>query len=454
MKKPPPHIILFLSDQHRGQAMAHLGDSNLLTPNMDKMAKGGVSFERAYTNCPVCTPARGTIFSGRHAHSGPVQAFTDTYSINSPSLATILRENGYHTAYFGKWHCGIVKNQKSKAVKENINEYSGNAERTPERHRAGFQDWNAYECTNQHYKCHYYHNDEVEPRKVDGYCPDEMTKLALDYIKNYDKEEPLFLVLSVNTPHFNLEAPEKWKRHNGEELTVRDNFDGSHPVIRKDLALYYDMIENLDWNMGRVLNELESNSKFKNTMTTYISDHGEFMGSHGRGWAKSHPEEESVRIPAIFNWNEKIPAKGNTKGLFSLVDFVPTVLGTIGIDVPVYCQGESFAPLLQGEKMQTPESVLIEMHGNPHWKLELMDWRGLVTEDWKYAFYENGEELLFDLKGDPYEQNNLSKTDVARCTKMRELLLVKLKETREPFFDVIIEHGVSMNKPDMDSSKS
>ncbi|SVD62738.1 uncharacterized protein METZ01_LOCUS415592, partial [marine metagenome] len=106
-----PHIIYILSDEHRGQAMSHTGDTNVRTPWMDRLAREGVSFERAYANCPICTPSRGTIFSGRHAHSGPVAGFFDVFKPTAPSTATELRKLGYRTAYFGKWHCGIVRNQ-------------------------------------------------------------------------------------------------------------------------------------------------------------------------------------------------------------------------------------------------------------------------------------------------------------------------------------------------------
>ena len=113
-----PHVIYILSDEHFGGAMGHMGDANVRTPNMDRMAAEGVSFERAYANCPVCTPSRGTIFSGRHAHAGPVQFFFDVFKASAPSTATMLRAAGYHTAYFGKWHCGVVHDQEPALVRE------------------------------------------------------------------------------------------------------------------------------------------------------------------------------------------------------------------------------------------------------------------------------------------------------------------------------------------------
>ena len=116
MSTKRPHVIYILSDEHRGQAMGHTGDPNVKTPWMDRLAAGGASFPRAYANCPICTPSRGTIFSGRHAHAGPVAGFFDVFKPTAPSTATELRQHGYHTAYFGKLHCGIVRNQIPQSV--------------------------------------------------------------------------------------------------------------------------------------------------------------------------------------------------------------------------------------------------------------------------------------------------------------------------------------------------
>lgn len=107
-----------LSDEHCGQAMRNMGDANIETPVMDKLAEENVSFEHAYSNCPICTLALGTIFSGCNAYSSPVSYFFDNYKAYSPGTATILRKEGYHTAYFGKWHCGVVRTQISAASKE------------------------------------------------------------------------------------------------------------------------------------------------------------------------------------------------------------------------------------------------------------------------------------------------------------------------------------------------
>ena len=136
-----------------------------------------MAFPRAYANCPICTPSRGTIFSGRHAHAGPVAGFFDVFKPTAPSTATELRKNGYHTAYFGKWHCGIVRNQIPASVSEDTSGLykGGSRNRTPESHRAGFQDWFGFENLNQHFNSSIYELDNVDPTPLEGYETDALT---------------------------------------------------------------------------------------------------------------------------------------------------------------------------------------------------------------------------------------------------------------------------------------
>ena len=442
-----PHIIYILSDEHCGTAMSHTGDQNVSTPNMDQLASEGVSFRNAYANCPICTPSRGTIFSGRYAHAGPVQFFFDVYKATSPSTATILRTAGYHTAYFGKWHCGVVQDQEPDEVRQNRQDYTRWPMRTPEYHRGGFQDWFGFEVNNAPFEGFYYHQNEVNPRKINGYQTDVLTDMAIRYLNEYGHQKPLFLVLSVEPPHFPLGVPDQFMRFDPSELKTQPNFSDT-PEMREKLATYYAMIENLDWNIGRLSDALSRNTQFTdNTLTVYFSDHGDFMGNHGLFERKENPHQESVRVPAIFHWPNQIPAQGMRNELFSLVDMLPTTLGLLEMDMPSYLQGKDFSSALLNKPFVEPNHVLLEMCGNPRWNLDFLDWRGLVTNKWKYAYYETGHELLFDLEEDPYEQTNLVDSQTEIRNQLRQQLLRTLAETREPYFDVLIEHGVRLETP-------
>lgn len=447
-----PHVIYILSDEHFGGAMSHIGDPNVRTPNMDRLAAEGVSFARAYANCPICTPSRGTIFSGRHAHAGPVQYFFDVYKPTAPSIATELQAAGYHTAYFGKWHCGVVQDQIPREVRDNRDEYTRWPHRTPEFHRAGFQDWYGFEINNAPFHGFYYHEHEANPRKMETYQTDYLTDLAIDYLQDYGREQPLFLVLSVEPPHFPLEAPDAFARFDPAQLIVPPTFADT-PEMRQRLATYYAMVENLDWNIGRLLAALAALPAFNdNTLTIYFSDHGDFMGTHGAINRKEHPHEQAVRVPAIFHWPGEIPAQGTRDGLlFSLVDLLPTTLGLLDLAIPLHSQGINASAAVRGDdSFQGPDAVLLEMSGSPRWNFDHHDWRGLVTDRWKYAVYDTGHELLFDLAHDPHETKNLAQSEPEQCSALRSQLLQLLAATREPYFDVLIEHGVPPATPTLD----
>ena len=439
-----PNIIQILSDEHMGLALSCAGDPNVHTPNLDRLAQEGVRFERAYANTPVCTPSRGTMFSGRHAHAGPVQGFFDVWKVNTPSTATLLGEAGYRSAYIGKWHCGIVRDQVPDIVRRDPERYPGEPIRTPEDRRAGFTDWFGFEMINAPFDTYVYRHQDTEPTRLEGYQTDVLTDLAIEYLQQYDGSGPLYLVLSVEPPHFPFEVPERFRRFDPETLVLRPNCVDT-PQIRREMAGYYAMIENLDWNVGRLLAALDELSGFKGdeTCLVYVSDHGELMGSHGLIGRKIYPYEESVRIPAIFRWPGVIPARGAAAGLFSLVDFAPTLLGLVDLPAPSWMQGHDWSSLLRGGADDGPAEVLLEMTGSPLWSPSYPNWRGLTDGRWKYAYYEHGLEQLFDLENDPYEQHDLATTEVERLEAFRTRLLDLLAANREPFFDVLIEHGVA-----------
>jgi arylsulfatase A-like enzyme len=367
-----------------------------------------------------------------------VQNFFDCWKVAGPSTATHLRRAGYHTAYFGKWHIGVQYDQTPPGNKGKNPPIGVWYQRTTEDRRAGFEDWFAFEVNNTPFDGYYYHQNEVNPRPLPGYQTDALTDMAIDYLRSYDGDEPLFLVLSIEPPHFPLDAPERFKRFDPNQLILPPNFVDT-PKNRADLATYYAMIENLDWNIGRLMEAMGGLDRFKrDTLTIYFSDHGDFMGSHGLSCQKTHPHEESTRIPAIFHYPGVIPAMGDIDGLFSLVDLFATTLSLAGAPVPSYQQGTDWAPKLLGEKFDGPEAVLLEMQGSPHWTHDYQDWRGFTDARWKYAFYENGAERFYDLQSDPWEMNDLGGNE-ALCRPMRQRLLKMLAEAREPYFDVIMQ---------------
>jgi arylsulfatase A-like enzyme len=336
-----PDIIVLLSDQHRGQTMSWMGDRDVATPVMDRLAGEGCGFRRAYANCPVCTPSRGTLLSGRHAHAGPVQHFFDVFKPRGPSLAHAFARAGWRTAWFGKWHLGGTHDQQAPGSPPPGGFPNRNAMRTPEFFRAGFQDWAGVELNNDHFNHYIWRDHDTAPTPLAGYSSDGLTDAFLDYLERRDQAQPLFATLSINQPHFPLLVPDRWRRHDPAALTLRGNCPDL-PAIRGQLATYLAMIENVDWNLGRVFDAVQRRGR--DTLLVYLSDHGEFLGSHGRVCRKEHPYEEAVRIPALFRWPGRIPARGGIDGLFSLVDLMPTLLGLAGLPQPAHLQGHDWSP--------------------------------------------------------------------------------------------------------------
>jgi len=363
-------------------------------------------------------------------------------------MASLLSDAGYRTAYFGKWHCGTIRDQLATKTL-NVAEPTL---RTPELYRAGFQDWYGFELINSPYHSYFFRNNETTPTAIDGYQTDGFTNLFLDYLSAYDAREPLFAVLSVEPPHFPLEIPPEGTRFELDELHLRPNAPDT-PETRSKLAAYYAMVENVDANVGRIVSFLQTDDRFAgNTLLVYLSDHGEYMGSHGLFERKEHPHEEGVRIPLIFHWPERVRQASNSQTLIGLVDLLPTVLDLVDVSIPDYVQGRSHADALRiGEDSASEGTdVLLEMCQNPRWSLDFVDWRAVVTPRYKYAFYETGDELLYDLKTDPYEQTNLVTKDPQLRGEMRERLLKLLHDTKEPFFDVMINHGRTVRHDTID----
>lgn len=457
-----PNILLIIADQHRGQALSCAGDTNVRTPNLDRLADGGVRFAQARANCPVCTPSRGTIFSGRHAHCGPVQNFWDVYKPGAPSLATILRSEGYRTAYFGKWHCGVVRDQVPSGFRESAESYARSPFRTPETFRGGFQDWFAYEVGDGHFDAMLYSGNDRHPTRLTGYLTDALTDRSISYLEGYNWNEPLFMVVSHLAPHFPLEVPDAWIERRPRSVELRPNVsldsDIPHTQSRRPdftdrLQRYYAMVENLDWNVGRLVDGLTSIQGARPTLVVYVSDHGEFMGSHGRIERKEHPHEESVRIPAIFHGDGVVIPQGTRSEPFSLIDVLPTLLGAVHVAIPPYAQGFDYSACLRGDRVAGPDEVLLEMHGSPRWILDLPDWRGLVWNQWKYAVYEDGSELLFDLERDAFELANLAKTDRHMARHMRKRLARLLEVNADPYFPILLEYGVPSEGTAVDVSR-
>lgn len=411
-----PNIIWIVCDQMRGQALSHMGDPNVSTPHLDRLAAEGITFGQARSGTPVCTPFRGTALTGLYPHQSGITHNRSRLPDAMPTVATILREHGYDTAWFGKWHLDG----------EGKDPIDAGEERGRSTSRAGFDTWLGYQNRNRPFDVRVHGPDPGETREIvlAGYEADVLTDQLLQWIEHHQKapttnDRPFFAVLSMQPPHAPYVAPaEDMVRHHPATVRWRANVPPVSRIrdrARRELAGYYAAIERVDANVGRIRAGLEQLGLQASTYLLFFSDHGDMHGSHG-AFRKSTPYEEAVRIPLIVGG----PTTGHqnyrqSEALVAGIDLLPTTLGLASVSPTWAMAGHDFSPLIRKEPSSTalPSWTYLSLY-HPSGTSYGMDrpFRGIVTEDgWKFVALEHQPWLLFNLSEDPYELANLAYHD-------------------------------------------
>lgn len=437
-KEKRKNIIWIFGDQHRAQALSCNGDPNVATPNIDILSWHGVNCQQAVAGSPLCCPFRGSLLTSLYPHEC-VPGHEYQMDPKLPTVANVFNDNGYETAYFGKWHLDGHHERN----------YRGADHIIPKERRGGFETWIGYENNNCQWDCwvhgHRKSGEDVEHQRLPGYETDALTDMLIDFIKEKkEDEQEFFAVLSVQPPHDPYVAPKEFmENYNPGQLELRPNVPDIPRVqkrARHELAGAYAQIENLDWNIGRIRETLAEAEMEFDTLIVFFSDHGDFHGSQGQ-FRKTSPYEEAIKIPFIISGppTRYGHATGIKDEVVNVVDIAPTTLGLCGIDAPDWMKGFDYSGLYdpQREMGETPDSAYIQIviptgHGSSVNKA----WRGVVTKDgWKYVAFEDMDWLLFNLNEDPYEQANLAHDSVygGKCEELRERLRQWIKGTGDDF---------------------
>ncbi|MDE0608993.1 MAG: sulfatase [Anaerolineaceae bacterium] len=415
-----PNVIWIFGDQHRGQSLGYMGDPNVSTPHLNRLADEGITFTRAVAGFPLCSPFRGALISGQYPHR-VTPGHQTQLDPTLPTVATAFNEAGYHTAWYGKWHIDGAQERERRTAMHII---------PPER-RGHFRKWIGYENNAPQFDCwvHGGEGEEAFHYRLPGYETDALTDLFIEHLRERaGEDEPFFAGLSVIPPHDPYHAPPEWiARHIPARVQLRPNVPDIPRIVeraRNDLAGYHAMIENLDWNVGRIRAALEELGLYENTHVLFFSDHGDMHGSHGQ-FRKTSPWEESLRIPFIIGGgpHRYHHDSGFHEEPINHVDIAPTSLGLCGLEAPAWMQGTDYSGyrLRDREIGDIPDSAYLQtvvptMHGHSVDR----PWRGVVTRDnWKYAVLEGQPWLLFNLNEDPYEQANHAHNSLYHAERRR-----------------------------------
>ena len=427
MKK---NILWIVTDQQRADSISINGSKNSSTPNIDMLARTGVNFTNAISGFPLCCPFRGSMLTSKYPHKCvPGHQYRKPEEL--PTIADVFNDNGYETYYVGKWHIDGAKEENCNTSTHIV----------PKHRRGGFDTWLGYENNNAQYDC-YLHghrfDEEISLFKLNGYETDMLTDLFIDFVTNRDKNAPFFAVVSVQPPHDPYVAPPKFlKNHIPSKIEFKCNVPDVQYIKEQaavDLAGYYAMIENVDYNVGRIVDTLTELKYIEDTHIMYFSDHGDMHGSHGQ-FKKTTVYQEAIRIPFIISGETRREDENHYVGdvdniLINHVDIAPTSLGLCNIEIPDWMEGTDYSGVRLREKYRDdyPDSAYLQsVIPTKHPGSVNKPWRGIITSDgYKYACFENCDWVLFDLNKDPYEMVNLAHDDM--YLKLRLNLREKLEQ--------------------------
>ncbi len=411
---PPNVLIILTDDQGWGDFSLH-GNTNLATPHIDQLAKSGARFEHFYV-CPVCSPTRAEMLTGRWHPRGGVRDVTsggERLDLDETTIADVFRDAGYRTALFGKWHNGTQGPYHPLA--------------------RGFDEF--YGFTSGHWG-HYFSpliEEQDELTRGAGYLPDDLTNHAIDFMRREDSK-PFFTILTLNTPHSPMQVPDTWwDRVKDRPLEMQ----GLHPdkedqqFTRAALA----MCENIDWNVGRLMATLEQEKIAEETIVVFFCDNGPNSNRWNGGLRgqKGSVDEGGVRSPLFIRWPGKIPAETTVKPIAGAVDLLPTLSELAGIKdaPPKPLDGVSVAPLLKNPDADWSDRLLFA------------HWNGKVSvRNQKYRLDESGR--LYDIENDPGQSQDVQ----ADHSDIHQQLVAAVAEYREQVLsDLVSNMPVMAGRP-------
>jgi arylsulfatase A len=395
-EKRKPNVIVILADDLGWGDVGFNGRKEWTTPNLDRLAKKGIKFNRWYTAAVVCAPSRGALMTGKYTiHSG-VSANNDDLPRTEVTLAAALRRLGYRTGLFGKWHHGRPREGEKSYVH-------------PLDH--GFDEFFGYTDARdawEKFPKKLWQGREQIDVKDNGYADTLFTDHALDFVK-HNKDHPFFLYLAFVAPHFHVQAPAADVQPFIGKFKEKD-------ASKNTNANYAAMIVRLDQEVGRLLAALDALGLADDTIIVFSSDHGATFEVGNQGASAYHNSnrpfrggkrtlwEGGIRVPALVAWHGKLPSGKTSDDPVHMTDLFPTLLAAAGgkADAAWHVDGRNLLPVWQGQEKAAKRTLFWEWRAEKHYQLAAM--RGPI----KFIIPAlNAPPEMYDVLNDPAETRNI-----------------------------------------------
>lgn len=462
-----PNVVLILTDDQRWDTMSCVEKPllGIKTPHLDRLAKEGARFRNMFCTTSLCSPSRASFLSGLYAHShGIKDNFTD-YPRDLASYPRQLKQEGYATAYIGKWHMGEEDDSP----------------------RPGFDYWASHKGQGTYFDTEFNINGARSVLK--GYYAARVTDLAIDWMAQ-QKAAPFCLILGHKAPHgpfvpepkyehtyddvpvnypdsaFKLSGKPEWIKERlvtwhgiyGPLYAFRKDFPDPRPegveAFSRFVKSYTAVINSVDDSVGRVYAALEKSGQLDNTIFIFTSDNGFLLGEHGM-IDKRTMHEESIRVPLLIRYPQAVPAGKVYDEMVASIDIAPTVLELCGAKPLPKVHGRSLVDVI--DQVHDWRQVFYYEYNYEKQFPYTPNVRGIRTDTWKYVHYPHGDGKpdrhlaeLYDLEHDPQELKNLI-ADPAHAAKLAELkeLLVDEMDRVDALPDAMpIDEGIKTELPD------
>lgn len=416
-----PNILLITTDQQRYDTIAAMGYPYMYTPNLDQLIREGCSFPNAYSPNPVCMAARHNIITGLPAR---YHGFDDNYFDDNPrvlpydlpTFPQLLSDAGYDTIAVGKMHFQPYRRHNGITKLELMDEIPRHQQ--DDEYALYLKEQGYGDIQSIHGVRHLLYmlpQRSLLPEQHHG--SSWVADRSMYHIRQNAGKRPFFLWSSFIAPHPPFDVPEKWADlYKGKELPplkvsktplsvlAEENKNiADYPTeeyLRRARELYFASISFVDYNIGKILQQLKDMGEYENTLIIFTSDHGEMLGDYGT-YQKFLPYDSSARIPFLIRYPEVFQGGTVDPRFVDLNDILPTVLDAAGVDYPnpAILPGESLLKK-SGFKDRTRQYVE-HAHGSRRWA-------SIRDQQYKYTYYYGGgKEELFDMRNDPDETTNL-----------------------------------------------